>query len=280
MTRVAIATCRGEDVDIDTPILLAAMERVGIPATMCIWDDPEVEWNNFDLTVIRSTWDYAPRRAEFLKWAKAIDRLHNPFELIEYSTDKHYLSDVQAQGHRIVPTAFCEVGESPQFPESDFVVKPCVGAGSIDAERYSPSQLKEAEGHVQRLHQAARDVMIQPYINSVDVVGERAVIFIDGRYSHAMTKGAMLNTTPDARDTLFRREQMSRAEVEPEALEAATGILATGGYSDLLYARVDLVHDGEGWALLELELVEPSLFLSFNLEAADNLARAIAKKIA
>jgi glutathione synthase/RimK-type ligase-like ATP-grasp enzyme len=279
MTHVAIATCRGEDVDIDTPILLAAMERVGLPATMCIWDDPEVKWNDFDLTVIRSTWDYAPRRSEFLNWARGIKRLHNPFDLIEYSTDKHYLANVQDQGHRIVPTTFVEVGQSPVFPESDFVVKPCVGAGSIDAERYSPSQIDEATAHVERLHQAHRDVMIQPYIDSVDQVGERAVIFIDGTFSHAMTKGAMLNTTPDERNTLFRREQMSRAEVEPEALQAALGILASGGYSDLLYARVDLVHDQQGWALMELELVEPSLFLSFSQEAADNLARAIAKRI-
>jgi len=72
---------------------------------------------------------------------------------------------------------------------------------------------------------------------------------------------------------------MSRAEVEPEALEVARGILASGGFENLLYARVDLVHDGEGWALMELELVEPSLFLSFNEAAADKLARAIVKRL-
>jgi len=279
MRRVAIATCRGDDVDIDTPILLAAMERAGVSASMCIWDDPTVAWNDFDLTVLRSTWDYAPRRKEFLAWAKTIERLHNPYELVEYSTDKHYLADVAAQGHRIVPTEFFAVGEVARFPNTDFVVKPCVGAGSIDAERFSADQVDSATAHVKRLHQANRDAMVQPYIQSVDEMGERAVIFIDGEFSHAMTKGAMLNTTPDERDKLFRREQMSRAEVEPEALKVAQGILASGGFENLLYARVDLVHDGEGWALMELELVEPSLFLSFNEAAADKLARAIVKRL-
>ncbi len=280
MTHVAIATCRGDDVDVDTPVLLAAMERAGIPATMCVWDDPRVTWDEFDLTVLRSTWDYAPRRSEFLAWARGIERLHNPFELVEYSTDKHYLADVAAQGHRIVPTDFLRVGESISFPDTDFVVKPCVGAGSIDAERFSPGQSVDALAHVERLQNSHRDVMVQPYIKSVDEVGERAVIFIDGSFSHAMTKGAMLNTKPDERDKLFRREQMSRAEVEPEALATAQAIIESGGYGDLLYARIDLVHDGVGWALMELELVEPSLFLGFDDFAADKLARGIATRLA
>ena len=279
MTHVAIATCRGDDVDVDTPVLLAAMERAGIPATMCVWDDPRVTWDEFDLTVLRSTWDYAPRRSEFLAWARGIERLHNPFELVEYSTDKHYLADVAAQGHRIVPTDFLRVGESISFPDTDFVVKPCVGAGSIDAERFSPGQSVDALAHVERLQNSHRDVMVQPYIKSVDEVGERAVIFIDGSFSHAMTNGAILNTKPDERDKLFRREQMSRAEVEPEALATAQAIIESGGYGDLLYARIDLVHDGVGWALMELELVEPSLFLGFDDFAADKLARGIATRL-
>lgn len=279
MSRVAIATCRGEDVDIDTPVLLAAMERAGIEAHMCVWDDPTVEWNTFDLTVIRSTWDYAGRRDEFLTWASSIPNLLNPYSVVEYSTDKHYLADVVAKGHRIVPSIFLDLEPLTELPTTDFVLKPCVGAGSIDASRFSPSDFQAAQEHAARLQVAGRDVLLQPYIDSVDVLGERAVIFIDGEFSHAMTKGAMLNSTADERDTLFRREQMSRAEVEPDALETARAILASSGFNDLLYARVDLVHDGEAWALMELELVEPSLFLSFDDSAADKLARAIGQRL-
>ena len=98
MSRVAVATCAGENVDPDSPILLAALERHGLEAHLCVWDEPDVEWASFDLTVLRSTWDYAPRRGEFLAWARSVERLANPYEVVEYSSDKHYLLDLAARG--------------------------------------------------------------------------------------------------------------------------------------------------------------------------------------
>ena len=122
-----MATCRGVDtdpqsefrganVDPDSPYLLAALEDVGLHGELCVWDDPKVAWDAFDLVVIRSTWDYSPRREEFLDWAKGISRLANPFEVLEYSSDKHYLEDLGNAGHRIVPSFFCDVGMMPIFP--------------------------------------------------------------------------------------------------------------------------------------------------------------------
>jgi len=279
VSSIAIATCEGENVDIDSPILLEALQNAGLEAALCIWDDASVDWNNFDLTVLRSTWDYAPRRDEFLAWARNVPRLVNPYEVITYSTDKHYLADIAAKGHRIVASEFCDVGTAPVFPGGDFVVKPSVGAGSIDAERYSPNDHDTARQHVARLHGAGRDVLIQPYIDSVDEIGERALVYIDGTFSHAMTKGAMLNVTQLDRNALFRREQMETAVGEPEALNVADGVLKDLGFDDLLYARVDLVMTDSGWAVMELELVEPSLFLSFHQPAAERLAQAIKRRI-
>ena len=80
----------------------------------------------------------------------------------------------------------------PQFFDVDFVVKPCVGAGSLHVERYRPEETARARAHIAALHAEGRDALIQPYINSVDTLGERALVFVDGSYSHAMTKGAML----------------------------------------------------------------------------------------
>ena len=94
----------------------------------------------------------------------------------------------------IVPSTFCDVGGEPVFPDGRFVVKPTVGAGSIDAEKYAPGEHDRAGAHVRALHAAGRDAMIQPYVSSIDEDGERALVFIDGEFSHAMTKGAMLNT--------------------------------------------------------------------------------------
>ena len=280
MTRVAVVTCEGVDVDPDSPLLLEALDDLGVSAELRVWDDPDVAWNDYDLVVVRSTWDYATRRDEFLAWARGVERLLNPYRVIEYSSDKHYLGDLASRGHAVVATTFVDVGETPTFPDVDFVVKPTVGAGSIDAERYDPTQVDVATEHVARLHGLGRDVMVQPYVDSVDEAGERALVFIDAEFSHAMTKGAMLNVAQDDRDTLFRREQMSRATPEDDAVAFASRVLEEFDGDDLLYARVDLVRDADAWAIMELELVEPSLFLGYDEHAAQRLASAIARRLA
>ena len=117
----------------------------------------------------------------------------------------------------MVSSFFADVGVNPEFPDGDFVVKPSVGAGSRDAARYKAYETEDAQHHVRRLHDMGRDVIIQPYVSSVDEMGERALIFIDGKFSHAMTKGAMLNVEELDRNALYRWEQMSVAHGEPEA---------------------------------------------------------------
>jgi glutathione synthase/RimK-type ligase-like ATP-grasp enzyme len=171
------------------------------------------------------------------------------------------------------------VGEDPQFPEGAFVVKPTVGAGSIDADKYSRDDHGRALEHVRGLHASGRDAMIQPYVTSIDDDGERALVFIDGSFSHAMTKGAMLNTAADDRDALFRREQMSVALAEPDAVAFAESVLHDEPFRGLLYGRVDLVKMSEGWAIMELELVEPSLFLAYDERAPRRLAEAIRARL-
>jgi glutathione synthase/RimK-type ligase-like ATP-grasp enzyme len=267
------------DVDPDSPFLLDALQDVGLKADLTVWDDPSVDWSHYDLVVIRSTWDYWSRRAEFLAWAKSIKHLFNPYSVIEYSTDKHYLGDLEKHGVKIIPSHFCDVGKKPRFWDHDFVVKPCVAAGSRDAERYRADQHDEARHHVDVLHAKGLDAIVQPYVDSVDTEGERAIIFIDGAFSHAMRKGAMLNITSLDRNNLYREEQMTRAETEPDAVAFAEHVLEVKSFSHLLYARVDLVRIAHEWAIMELELVEPSLYLIYDDDAAAKLATAIAKRL-
>jgi glutathione synthase/RimK-type ligase-like ATP-grasp enzyme len=279
--RIAIATSISDDVNLDpdAQLLLDALDHAGLEGSMCVWNDPSIPWTDFDLTVIRSTWDYTRDRDGYLAWARGIERLLNPYPIIEYSTDKHYLADLESRSHRVVPSSFCDVDEAPEFPDGRFVVKPTVGAGSIDAEKYGPDDHERAAAHVRALHASGRDAMIQPYIDSIDKDGERALVFIDGTFSHAMTKGAMLNTAADDRDALFRREQMSRAEAEPDAVAFGEAVLREAPFRDLLYARVDLVKVPDGWAIMELELVEPSLFLAYEESAPKRLADAIRSRL-
>ncbi|HWD96019.1 MAG TPA: hypothetical protein VG246_06340 [Acidimicrobiales bacterium] len=279
MSRIAIATCEGAD-DPDNPTLFSALAASNLDATLVNWDDASVRWDEFDLVVVRSTWNYTTRREDFLAWTRSMPNIVNPAAVIEYSSDKHYLADLESRGLRIIPSHFCNVGEEPEFFDVDFVVKPCVGAGSRNVERYRPNDLERAREHVAALHDEGRDVLIQPYIDSVDTLGERAVIFANGVYSHAMTKAALLHVPPAERDFQFRREQMSLVQGEADAVDYATEVLATLGYSDLLYARVDLVATIRGWLVMELELIEPSLFLTFHEEAALALAAGISARVA
>ncbi|MGA2124385.1 MAG: hypothetical protein ABSG58_08165 [Acidimicrobiales bacterium] len=281
MSRVAVVTCTGAD-DPDNELLFTALSDLDVSTDLVIWDDDAVRWDDYELVVLRSTWDYPSRRREFLAWARSITCLQNPIEIVQYSSDKHYLADLESHGLRIIPSRFYAVGETPDFDFGDlvdFVVKPCVGAGSLHVEKYRARDLAAAERHVEELHAAGRDVLIQPYIHSVDTLGERALIFIDGTYSHAMRKGAMLDATPDERDFLYRRERMSGAVGETDAIAYATEVLSTMGMDDLLYARVDLVATIKGWLIMELELVEPSLYLRYDDAAAAKLASGIAKRL-
>ena len=271
--RVALATCAHE-VDPDAGLLVGALEDLGVDARLEVWNDQGVDWDQYELTVVRSTWDYTSQREAFLAWARSLARVANPYEALEYSSDKRYLFDLAARGHRIVPTRLVSVGETPTFYDVDFVVKPCVGAGSIDADRYAPSEGERASAHVARLHESGRDALIQPYVASVDDVGETGLVFLAGEFSHAMVKAAMLNVAPDTRDRLYRAERMSRGHADPAALELARAVLEEVGF-DLTYARVDLVPTPEGWAVMELELVEPALFLAYDDAAPARLARAI-----
>lgn len=284
MRRVALATSRfalpgaapslTSHEDVDAPLLVAELHRLGVAATLEVWDDDEVDWESYDLVVVRSTWGYAQKYDEFLAWARARVHLVNPYDVLEYSSDKHYLGDLARRGVPVIDTAFCEVGDAPIFPEVPFVVKPAVGAGSIDAARFDAADVDGAAQHVGLLHDSGRCALIQPYVTSIDRHGETALIFLDGEFSHAMTKRAHLNVAPEERDGDFRTRQMSRAEARPHAIELAKSIL-TGRFADLVYGRVDLVSTPAGWQLMELELVEPALYLQFDQHAVARAARAI-----
>ena len=277
--RVAIATCEDLYVDPDTPLLLEVLSSLGIEHELLAWDDPNASWDRFDATVIRSTWDYAPRRDEFLEWATNVPNIYNSFDLVAWNTDKHYLRSLQQAGINVIPSTFADVGIDPIFPTGNFVVKPTVGAGSLDAERYGSGDHARAHAHVRSLHATGRDVIIQPYVASIDEEGELALVFIDGAFSHAMRKGAMLNAVENDRSQLFRAEQMSVATASPETLQFAQEVLDTGDASSALYARVDLCRLEDSWAVMELELTEPSLFLTYHPEAATQLANAILKRL-
>ena len=288
---VAIATCQQlPDGDAEDRLLARALAELGLRTSLLPWTAPGVDWAAFDATVLRSTWDYADRRPEFLAWTASVPRLHNPAEVVAANSDKRYLAELIEAGLPVVPTGFLAPGHAARLPDSgEYVLKPSVGAGSRGAGRFTaglPDSAAAAGEHLRTLHEAGRTVLVQPYLAEVDVHGETAVIFIDGSYSHAARKAAMLG--PGSRHPvhfaeLYVAETIAAAEPSGAELELATAVLAhlsAGLDQPLLYARIDLLPSPDGPVLIEAELTEPSLFLSHHDGATGRLAAAIRDRTA
>jgi hypothetical protein len=267
ITRLAWATTtEARGLDDDEPIALAALRQADVAVDLVDWDDPGISWGAYDRVVLRSTWDYPQRLDEFLAWLERVSRvtdLRNPLPMVRWSLDKHYLVELERAGVPVVATAFAEPGDRPRFPAGSFVVKPAVGAGSRDAASYDPTQHDLAAAHVDRLHAAGASALVQPLVASVAVDGEWPLIFLDGRYSHAASKRVALPAAGSV-DGLFAEEKNAPHTADTAQITVAQAALdvVVRRFGVPTYARVDLVRDDRGqFRVLELEMVEPSLFL-------------------
>lgn len=267
MTRIALVTAAlARTLDEDLPPLLAALPG----SEAVVWDDPSVRWDSYDLAVVRSTWDYVPRRDEFLAWAERVPRLRNPAPILRWNTDKRYLRDFG--GLPVVPTHFVEPGDPVEIPfDGEVVVKPAIGAGAKDAARHATRE--SAAAHVRRL---GRTAMVQPYVREIEKHGEIGLIYVGGEFSHAMFKGPILRPDVKFVDGLYAAEEI-RPRVPTREERALAEKILERVPGRVLYARIDLV---PGPMLLELEVTEPSLFHATAPGSAERFARAIQKEIA
>lgn len=283
--RIALATYTLlPELDDDDAPLLDVLASRGVHAEAVVWDDPAVDWGAFDLVVIRNTWDYMDRLEEYLAWAERVSQvttLANPLEVVRWNTDKIYLRELERHGVAVVPTKYLDPAEHNEGRKihartpgrGQFVVKPTVSAGSKDTARYRSGDVDDrgqAMRHTRRLLDDGRHVMIQPYLTAVDDVGETALIYVGGLFSHAVRKGAILRGFGDPLDEPFMAEEMSPREASAAERAVADAVIEAlpelvGGCEraefPLLYVRVDLVPDADGRPLvLEVEATEPSLF--------------------
>ena len=294
--RVALATCSQlPDLDKDDVPLIAALAERGVTAEPAVWDDPAVDWQAYDLVLVRSTWDYSPRHDEFLTWARSLPKVANSADVIAWNTDKRYLRELEEAGIPVIPTIWLDPARHlskravhtrmPAF--GDFVVKPVVSAGAQNTGRYQPVSA-ESRGlailHATRLLDDGRWVMIQPYVTSVDTSGETCLIFIDGELTHAVRKNALLTGPAEESGELYAEEEKSAFEATPAQIEVAERALAVARKAtgaDLTYARVDLVSGDDGAPMvIELELTEPSLWMKYGTGVEGKLADAVVKLLA
>jgi glutathione synthase/RimK-type ligase-like ATP-grasp enzyme len=272
MSRVALATCAEiPDGDEDFPGLIDELAALGVSAEAAVWDDPAVDWSGYDLVLPRATWDYAERRDAFLDWAASLTRVLNPLPVLEWNTDKQrYLADLAAAGVPVVPTVFVVPGRELEPPEEPFVVKPAISAGGRRSARFEPDQLDAARDLIVRIHADGRTAMVQPFLG--DAV-ETGLVYVDGRYSHAVRRGVPL---PEAgeQDVLYLDEELDETDATRADRAVAEAALACAGM-ELLYGRVDLM----AGVVLELEVTEPSLYLAYGEDAAARFAVAIARRL-
>lgn len=288
MPEVALVTCsRLPGLDTDDRLLLEPLAARGVRVTAAIWDDPDVDWDRFDLCIVRSTWDYTERRDQFVEWALSVPRLINPADVIEWNTDKHYLADLAAAGVPTVATTWISSLEKVALPaDGAYVLKPAIGAGSMGAGLFDlrgAADHERARRHAERLLAAGQTVMVQPYLAAIEESGETGVIFIDGTFSHAIRKGVMLGPqSVEEVDELYKKETIDARVPTASEIDVARRTLdaVPGGSGRLAYARVDMIPGANGEPLLiELELTEPSLFLATAPGSEVRFAAAIAARV-
>ena len=270
--------------DEDLEPLRTACAQAGITASIVAWDDMTVSWARFDAALLRSPWDYVDRLPEFLAWCERTARLTalwNPPDVVRWNTDKRYLGELAARGLPVIESHFLAPGDDPaSLPDlAEFVVKPTVGAGSRDAQRYLRADRPAALAHARRLLDQGRHVLVQPYLKAVDEQGETALLFFQGQFSHAIRKAPLLKRGEDATSAMFKAASITARQPSAAELDVAARVLAALPFDTLAYARVDLLPSDNGPQLLELELTEPSVFLPYGDGAAARFAAVLAARL-
>jgi len=286
MPRVALATCAAlPQLDAEDAPLVPALRAAGIDGVPLVWNDPTVDWAAYDLVVVRTTWDYPNKIDAFLAWADrvaAVRPLWNPAPMLRWNTDKHYLRELSERGVPIVPTRWLARGTAHDLGEilaeegwGDAVLKPVVSAGARRTRMVGAGTLAEGMRFLEE-QLTQRAMMVQPYVAEVSTAGELSLLYFNGRFSHAVRK------IPAAGDFRVQTEHGGRVlSVEPTEYEMAAGQRVLGALgSDTLYARVDLLPTDDGeQRLLELEVTEPSMFLTWDAAAPGRFAAAIGERL-
>lgn len=264
----------------DDDLAIEPLNELGWEVSTISWRQTKRAWSDFEAVVIRTPWDYQMSPDTFLAVLNEIEsqtRLENPLEIVRWNLDKRYLREMETRGTRIVPTIWDTLYNEAEFErwisefgDGELIVKPTVSATAGHTYRltaYDPS-----------LEQVFTDrpFLVQPFMPNIVAEGEYSLFFFDGEYSHAINKSPKLND--------FRVQEEHGGiitEVRPDErlMSAARETVAKIG-RDLLYARVDFVRDdADNFCLMELELIEPALYLRMNSQAPRRFAGALDRMV-
>ena len=289
MTRIAILRCGKlprfvnwevpnlEELFEEDNLLLQGFEARGFEAQSVVWSQPGIDWNQFDIALIRSTWDYLDEREQFLQVLSQIEasscRLFNPLAAVRWNIDKHYLFDLQKWGLPIIPTRLASEVEPDTLPRwfggepQTIILKPTVGLGGSHSHRVPFAELDDTLARL-RVSEPEREYLVQPFIDSIVSEGEWSFVYFNRDLSHVLLK------MPAAND--YRVQGIYGGTVQPAEpvagdLSQAEAVMAKLPF-DVLYARLDFVRVGHQLSVIEVELIEP--IFSFNL-VPESIARLV-----
>lgn len=273
--KYTLGTTQDEDA-----LLLDFLVRKGLDAERVVWNDPAVDWKKYELSVLKSPWDYHEKIADFYAWLDRMEKAGmwflNPIATVRWNSDKHYLKDIAGAGLKVIPSLYLEKGQRVHPGElfeklntEKLIIKPCISAGAKNTLVLTRDNEHVLCEQIDALLQG-ESFMVQPFMPEIHE-GEWSFLFFNGKYSHSLLK------TPRAGD--FRVQHYHGGSILAKESEV-TYIRAAEAYVDqfakgCLYARVDGVISGNELHLMELELIEPYLFLNTHSPACENYYSAL-----
>lgn len=280
---VALVSCLNlPEPDPDAAVLVAALDAAGIRARTLAWDDPAARWSSASIALLRSCWNYPWHVERFRAWVRATARvteLLNSPDTVLWNLHKGYLLELERAGLRVAPTELvARAGALPTLASimrrrgfAEVVIKPAVSAASWMTRCFDRDSIDSGEAHLRDVLTGG-DALVQRYLPAVEDHGERALVWIDGAITHAVRKrprwhGEEEAVSPEAVPATPAEQELGRRAVERVATRP-------------LYARIDLAPGPRGEpVLMELELIEPSLFFAQGPAALERLVAALAERL-
>jgi glutathione synthase/RimK-type ligase-like ATP-grasp enzyme len=286
--RLALVTYAGlPQLSADDQLLLGPLAARGIRGEPAAWDDGGVDWASYDALLVRSTWNYHTSLAAFMEWVDRIESTGipawNPPAILRWNARKTYLGELAARGVDVVPTRWITDGDGLELADvltttgwSDVVVKPTVSASAYETWRVASGRASPDDAaRFRRVVLRPGGAMVQPFLSELATTGEWSLMFVDGEYSHAVLK------RPRAGDFRVQHEHggSATALAPPKHVIGTAREITEQVSQPWLYARVDGVEIGGRFVLVELELLEPSMFLGADRDAPARFADAVRRRL-
>ncbi|PTX19472.1 glutathione synthetase-like protein [Pontibacter mucosus] len=261
------------------------LTQKGLQVTLEVWDDPAVDWGKYELVLLKSPWDYFDKIGTFYTWLDRLEELRvrvlNPISIVRWNADKRYLVELQEKGERVVPTLWLEQGSSldvatvfERLQSDKIIVKPAVSGGAKNTFALTPPEAEAQAESINSLLQQ-ESFLAQPFIPEIQTKGEWSFLFFNGEYSHAVLKTAKAG---DFRVQHFFGGTIHTPEPPAHLLEAAHNLVDKYAQG-CLYARVDGIERAGELVLMELELIEPFLFMATSEGAIERYYEALAAQL-